>query len=163
MASQKSETEILLKNLIDLLSKGNSHALLDDALKDIPFELLHKTPENLPYNLWQMAQHILISQKDILDFSSDPNYKSPQWPEGYWPSNSQPSSKEEWESCLIQIKKDRESFIELLKEKAENLYKPFDYGDGQSLLREALVLADHNAYHTAEIIVLRRLLGNWKK
>ncbi|MEO8819893.1 MAG: DinB family protein [Ginsengibacter sp.] len=163
MASQKSENEILLKNLIEFLSKGNSHVLLDDALKDIPFELLNKTPENLPYNLWQMTQHIRISQKDILNFCCDPDYKSPEWPEGYWPANKQPSSKEEWESCVEQIKEDRESFIGLLKEKNESLCEPFDHGNDQSLLREALVLADHNAYHTAEIIVLRRLLGNWKK
>jgi hypothetical protein len=163
MKSQKTETEILLKNLIELLNKGNSHVLLEDALANIPFVLLGKTPENLPYNLWQMAEHIRISQKDILEFSRNPKYKSPQWPEGYWPSNIKPSSEEEWENCLRQIKEDRKSFIAILKEEAENLYKPFDHGEGQTLLREALVLADHNAYHTAEIIVLRRLLGNWGK
>src|SRR5665213_988015 len=159
MKSQKSETEILLKNLIELLNKGKSHVLLDDALDNIPFGLLDKTPENLPYNLWQMTEHIRISQKDILEFSRNSKYKSPQWPKGYWPSNTKPSSEQEWKNCLRQIKEDRESFIALLKEKAENLYEPFEHGNGQTLLREALVLADHNAYHTAEIIVLRRLLG----
>jgi len=154
MKSQKSETEILLKNLIELLNKGNSHVLLDDALDNIPFGMLGKTPENLPYNLWQMSEHIRISQKDILEFSRNSKYKSPQWPEGYWPSNTQPSSEEEWENCLRQIKEDRESFIALLKEKAENLYEHFEHGNGQTLLREALVLADHNAYHTGEIIIL---------
>ncbi len=163
MTSQKSEHELLLKNLVDLLGKGNAHVLLDDALEGIPFGLLDKTPENLPYNLWQIAEHIRISQYDILEFSRNADYKSPKWPEGYWPSNSKPSSEEEWENCLREIKKGRMSFIELLKEEVENLYKPFEHGNGQNLLREALVLADHNSYHTGEIIVLRRLLNNWKK
>lgn len=163
MPTQQSETKVLLENLIGLLTKGNSHVTLDAALQEIPFELVAKTPENLPYNLWQLAEHIRISQKDILDFSQGPEYQSRQWPKEYWPEKDKPSSKEEWENCLIQIKKDRESFIELLKANSDNFYKPFDHGDGQTLLREALVLADHNAYHTAEIIVLRRLLGNWGK
>jgi|SRR6185437_5801286 len=163
MKSQKPVTEILLKNLIELLNKGNSHVLLEDALNNIPFGLLSKTPENLPYNLWQMSEHIRISQKDILEFSRNPKYKSPKWPEGYWPTNTKPSTEDEWENCLSQIKEDKESFIALLKEKAEYLYEPFEHGNGQTLLREALVLADHNSYHTAEIIVLRRLLGNWGK
>jgi hypothetical protein len=163
MASQKSENEILLKNLMELLDKENSHASLDNALKDIPFDLLSKTPQNLPYNLWQMAEHIRISQKDILEFSQNPDYKSPKWPEEYWPSEDKPSSEEEWENCVKEIKNDRESFMKLLKEAGENVYKNFEHGSGQNLLREALVLADHNSYHTAEIIIIRRLLGNWKK
>lgn len=163
MPSLKPDTEILLKNLIELLNGGNSHVKLDETLQDIPFGLLDKKPGILPYNLWQMAEHIRISQNDILEFSRDPDYKSPKWPEGYWPLKIKPSSEEEWGNCIRQIKKDRESFIELLKVNAENLSKPFAHGAGQSLLREALVLADHNSYHTGEIIVLRRLLGNWGK
>lgn len=158
-----SENSALVDNLIDLLNKGNAHVSLDDSLKNIPFDLLGKKPQNLPYSLWQIAEHIRISQSDILEFSRDANYKSPQWPEGYWPENPTPSSEEEWEKCVLQIKEDRKTFISLLKDSADNLFIPFDYGNGQTLLREALVLADHNSYHTGEIVVLRRLLDDWKK
>jgi len=163
MKEEKSKTEALISSLINLLDKENAHISLEKALKDIPFDLLGKKPNGLPYSIWQLTEHIRISQFDILEFSRNPEYQSPEWPEGYWPSETKPKSEDEWEKCVEQIKKDRNSFIELLKTNAETLYEPFKHGDGQSLLREALVLADHNSYHTGEIIVLRRLLNNWGK
>jgi hypothetical protein len=162
MQTQKSYNDLLISNLIQLLSKGNAHATLDDALRNIPYKLLAETPAGLPYNIWQIAQHIRISQWDILEFSRNPKYKSPEWPKGYWPSEREPASEEAWKKCVHQIKEDRNTFIELIKNAGENLYKPIPGGDGQTLFREALVLADHNSYHTGEIIVLRRLLGDWK-
>jgi hypothetical protein len=163
MQVQNSEHDILVSNLISLFNKGNSHATLDDALKNIPYQLLSETPAGLPYNIWQLAEHIRISQWDILEFSRNPNYTSPEWPKGYWPSEKAPSSEDAWKKCVHQIKEDRDSFIELIKNAGQNLYTRITGGDGQTLLREALVLADHNSYHTAEIIVLRRLLNDWKK
>jgi hypothetical protein len=156
------KTSTIISNLVNLLNKGNSHASLDDALKNIPFDLLNKIPEALPYSIWQLAEHIRISQSDILQFSKDSKYESPKWPQGYWPSSKSVSSEKDWKDCIEQIKNDRAAFIELLKNAGDDLYKPFPYGDGQTLLREALVLADHNSYHTGEIIVLRRLLNDWK-
>ncbi len=163
MQTQKSENDLLISNLTNLLTKANAHATLDDALKNIPFELLSKTPEGLPYNIWQLAEHIRISQWDILEFSRNTDYQSPDWPAGYWPAEKAPSSEDAWKKCVDEIKKDRNSFVELIKNAGENLYTRIPNGDGQTLLREALVLADHNSYHTAEIIVLRRLLNDWKK
>ncbi|MGN6250029.1 MAG: DinB family protein [Ginsengibacter sp.] len=158
-----SENTALVSNLVDLLNKGNAHVSLDDALKDIPFDLLGKKPRSLPYSLWQIAEHIRIAQSDILEFSRDASYQSPAWPEGYWPKETKPASEEEWKKCLNRIKKDRKEFIKLLQNSAAELFTVFEHGDGQTLLREALVLADHNSYHTGEIIVLRRLLDNWPK
>ncbi|MGN6532319.1 MAG: DinB family protein [Ginsengibacter sp.] len=163
MKTENTKNEVLIWNLTDLLNKGNAHISLADALKNIPFELLSKTPPSLPYNIWQLAEHIRISQWDILEFSRNPDYKSPEWPKGYWPSEKTPSSEDAWKKCVQQIKEDRHSFIELIKNAGENLYTRIPGGDGQTLLREALVLADHNSYHTAEIVVLRRLLNDWKK
>ncbi|MEO7834197.1 MAG: DinB family protein, partial [Ginsengibacter sp.] len=154
MAGQKTENNSLISNLIYLLVKGNAHASLDDALKNIPFEILNKKPAGLPYNIWQLAEHIRISQSDILEFSRNPNHQSPKWPEGYWPSSPTVTTKEEWQNCIEKIILDRESFIDVLNKSQEDLYRPFTYGDGQTLLRETLVLADHNSYHTGEIIVL---------
>ncbi|HEU5052551.1 MAG TPA: DinB family protein [Hanamia sp.] len=158
-----SENSVLVANLADLLNKGNAHVSLDDSLEDIPFEHLGKKPHGLPYSLWQVAEHIRIAQSDILEFSRDASYQSPEWPEGYWPKETKPGSEEEWKKCLDLIKKDRKEFINLLQNSSENLFTVFAHGDGQTLLREALVLADHNSYHTGEIIVLRRLLDNWPK
>ena len=162
MKTENDKTSVVIQQLADLLNKGNAHVSLDDALKDIPFEMLAKTPVGLPYSIWQLAEHIRISQLDILEFSRDPKYQSPKWPDGYWPSSTTIETKEEWQDCINKIKNDRDSFIELIKNSGKDLYKPFTHGDGQTLLREALVLADHNSYHTGEIIVLRRLLNDWK-
>lgn len=162
MQKEKPNNSVLIKNLEDLLKTGNAHASLDDALKNIPFDLLGEKPENLPYSIWQLSEHIRIAQWDILEFCRNEKHVSPKWPEGYWPSDAKPASKADWEKCIEQIKEDRKSFIELLTTSAENIYKPFDYGNGQTLLKEALVLADHNSYHTGEIIIMRRLLNDWK-
>ena len=163
MPTQKLNTEVVIKNLADLLKKGNAHASLDDALHNITFDLLGKKVKNLPYSIWQLAEHIRIAQWDILEFCRNEKHISPKWPDGYWPSETAPKSKEDWEKCIQKIQSDRKEFIALLNDADENLYKPFSYGKGQSLLKETLVLADHNSYHTGEIIILRRLLNDWKK
>ena len=163
MPTNKNHENSLIKNLEHLLDKGHAHVSLDDALKDLPFEVLGEKPGNLPYSIWQLTSHIRIAQWDILEFSRNENHISPKWPEGYWPAEAGPGSIAEWEKCMLQIKDDRKAFIKLLKDAGDQLYAPFPYGDGQSLLKEALVLADHNSYHTGEIIVVRKLLNVWNR
>ena len=163
METQKNAgNKDLIDNLINLIEKGNAHASLDEALKDMPYSLLGETPTNLPYSIWQLAEHIRISQWDIIEFSKNAKHASPQWPDEYWPAEATPQSEEEWEKCIKAIKEDRKEFIDLVKNAGDDLYKHFEHGDGQSLLKEGLVLADHNSYHTGEIIIIRRLLGAWK-
>ncbi len=165
MQKQKIDSinnKIIVDNLADLLEAGNAHATLDEALKDIPFSLLCETPQGVPYSIWQLAEHIRIAQWDILEFSKDPGHVSPKWPDAYWPKETKPASEGVWKKCVEAIKADREEFIFLIKNAGDDLYKPFKHGDGQSLLKEALVLADHNSYHTGEIIVIRRLLHTWQ-
>ena len=166
MKSQKSISSVhqtLIKNLVDLIEKGNAHVSLDNALERMPFLLLGERPGNLPYSIWQLAEHIRIAQWDLLEFSRNSKHVSPKWPDEYWPKETAPKSEDEWQKCIQQIKDDRKSFIELIKNSGDDLYKPFDYGSGQSLLKEAMVLADHNSYHTGEIIIIRRLLNAWNK
>lgn len=162
MTDVNKNTETVISNLVDLLNRGNAHASLDEALKNIPFNLLGEKPSGLPYSIWQITEHIRIAQWDIVEFSKNEKHVSPKWPDEYWPSAIKPASEEEWKNCMEEIKRDRHSFIDLLKN-AKDIYKPFTHGEGQTLLGEALVLADHNSYHTGEIIILRRLLGDWKK
>ena len=161
---QTTSTEInnTIKELISLLKKGNAHVSFNDAIKDIPFEDLSKKPDNLPYSIWQLIEHIRITQKDILDFSCSNNYKALNWPDDYWPKEIAPKNEAAWKKSVTEIKDDLKQFIELLKDENVDLLKPFEHGDGQNLLREALLIADHTSYHTGEIIVLRRLLGNWR-
>lgn len=164
MKAQKntsSEFIILVKNLVDLIEKGNAHISLDKALENVPFDVLGERPDNLPYSIWQIIEHIRIAQWDILEFSRDANHVSPEWPEGYWPKETAPQSQDAWQKCVEKIKTERSSFIELIENAGDDLFKPFEHGNGQSLLKEALVLADHNSYHCGEIIVIRRLLNAW--
>ena len=162
MQSIKAQEELLVSHLEDLLIKGNAHVTLDDALNDIPFEILGEKPADLPYSIWQLAEHLRIAQFDILDFSRNADYAHLKWPDDYWPKENYPASENDWQQCVDQIKADRKAFIDLLNSVANTLYKPIAHGTGQTLLREALVLADHNSYHTGQIILLRKMLNAWK-
>jgi len=157
-----SNTKDLIKQLKDLILKGNAHATTDHALQNVPVEIRGVVPDNLPYSIWQITEHIRITQADILDFSKNPDYKEIAWPADYWPKEKHPRDDAAWEHTVAQIKKDRSDFVELLEKDDVDLYIPFPWGDGQNLLREALLIGDHNSYHTGEIIVIRRLLGHWK-
>src|SRR3954471_3176551 len=141
---QTTSTEInkIIKELISLLKKGNAHVSFNDAIKDIPFEDLSKKPDNLPYSIWQLIEHIRITQKDILDFSRNNNYKALNWPDDYWPKEIAPKNEASWKKSVNEIKDDLKQFIELLKDENVDLLTPFEHGDGQNLLREALLIAD---------------------
>lgn len=153
--------EPLVEELVQLLEKGNAHVPFAEACADVPASLLNKPVEGLPYTLWQLAEHIRIAQWDIVEFCLDPAHKSPKWPDEYWPDANQPADQARWEACLAQIEQDRARFISLLRNPDQDLLKPFAHGTGQNLLREAFLIADHTAYHTGQIILLRRLLHNW--
>ena len=155
-------TKEVVKQLKDLLLAGNAHVSLNNAFKDVAENIRGIVPDKLPYSIWQLAEHIRIAQWDILEFSRNPRHVSPKWPEGYWPKETAPADDDAWKNCIIRIKKDREAFIALLEDPEVDLYKTFAHGDGQNLLREALLIADHNSYHIGEVIAIRRLLGDWK-
>ncbi|MCJ8209743.1 DinB family protein [Mucilaginibacter sp. RS28] len=155
-----NEHNILIDELIKLLEGGSAHATFEDAVAGLSHELLSVKPDDLPYSIWQLVEHIRIAQWDMLEFSRDANHQSPKWPDDYWPKEAAPADEEAWNKALAQIKSDREEFIELLR--SGDIYKALEHGDGQSILHEALQIADHNSYHTAEIILIRRLLKAWK-
>jgi hypothetical protein len=152
--------ETLLKELIKLLEGGGAHATVKDALNNLPPDLRGVKPHNLPYSIWQLAEHIRIAQWDMLEFSKDGSHTSPKWPDDYWPKESSPANNDAWDKTVEQINTDRDEFIALLK--SHDIYEKIPHGSGQTLLREALQMADHTSYHTSEIILLRRLLGAWK-
>ena len=161
MAGTTLEQE-LKAQLKALLDGGQAPAKLDDAVADVPFTSQGKVPAGLPYSPWQLLEHIRIAQRDILEFSdnADGSYKPMKWPDDYWPKEPAPPDETAWDKSVAAMRADRAAFEKLLKER--DLVEPFPWGDGQNLLREALLIADHEAYHTGELIVARRLLGAWK-
>jgi len=155
------EIVTLRKQLADLLTKAEAHASFDDVVKGFPGKLHGVVPEGLPYSAWQLLDHLRIAQNDILRFSTESKYKSPAWPMGYWAKKPEPPSGTAWPEAVKQVTTDRDAFVKLIA--TEDLFAPFAWGDGQTLLREALLIADHNAYHVGELLMVRRLLGAWKK
>lgn len=156
-----SKSNPLITALKDLLTGGHAHATFEDAVKNLPADLQGLTPPNMPYSIWQLVEHIRITQWDILEFSKSEKHQSPDWPSGYWPKEKAPANAAAWKHSLEQIHQDRKAFISLLEQADADLYTPFPWGDGQNLLREAMLIADHTSYHTGEIIVLRRMLKAW--
>ncbi len=160
--SEQPLRAVLLEQLTTLLDGGEAHVTLDDALASLPFEKQGIVPPGLPYSAWQLLEHLRIAQRDILDFSDNASgsYKPMTWPDNYWPKDPVPPDHTAWQRSIDQIRTDRDRFDNLLQ--TDDLTKPFPWGQGQTLLREALLIADHNAYHLGEIVAVRRLLGEWK-
>ena len=158
--AMQNDNELLIAELEKLLKGGTAHVGFEDAIADLPEALLGQTPENLPYSIWQLVEHIRIAQADMLDFSRNPQYKALNWPDDYWPKEPAPIDKAAFDRSVQAIGEDLDAFIQLLRQ--GDLYTPFLHGEGQTLLREALQLADHTAYHVAEIVVIRRLLDVWR-
>lgn len=160
-SSPTDPIDFVIAELKELLETGNAHAPFEKAVMDVPPQLLGVLPEGSAYSIWQLTEHIRIAQWDILEFSRNPDHVSPAWPDEYWPKDPAPPNAQSWKKTLDQIAADKKAFIALLHKAGAEIYTPFPYGDGQSLFREALVLADHNSYHTAEIVLTRRVLGAW--
>ncbi len=158
MAENALKTD-LLKQLRALLDGGQAHATLADAVADMPPALQGSRPDGVPYSAWQLLEHLRITQRDILDFSdnADGSYKPLEWPAQYWPAEAEPPTADAWASAIKAIQHDRQAFESLLE--TRDLVQPFPWGEGQNLLREALLIGDHNAYHIGELVLLRRLLG----
>ena len=144
-----------------MLLKANAHVTFSDAVKNLPAELRETVPPNMPYSIWQLVEHIRITQYDILDFSRNPGYKELDWPKDYWPKEAAPKDAAAWEHSVMQVEKDLHAFIALLEAPDADLFTPFPHGSGQHLFREAVLLVDHNSYHTGEIVAIRRMLGAW--
>jgi DinB superfamily len=163
MSAQADQHAELRKQLLALLDGGQAHVTFDDAVKNFPDELRGTIPVDLPYSAWQLLEHLRITQRDILNFSAPPTggYHAINWPDDYWPKSADPPTKQAWDQTIEAIRTDLKLFEDLIKKPESDLFKPFRWGDGQNLLREALLIADHTAYHLGELVVLRRLLGVW--
>jgi hypothetical protein len=155
------QDKILRQHLVDLLQGGNAHVKFDDVISNFPAELRGQKATNLPHSAWMLLEHMRIAQWDILEFSRNRKHKSPDWPKGYWPATEDPPSVAQWNASIKQFRADLKQFADLVKNPKTDLFAKIPWGDGQTILREALLVADHNAYHLAQIVDVRRLLGAW--
>jgi hypothetical protein len=151
----------LRQHLLYLLKEGGAHAKFEDVIKDFPAKLRGQKIPNFPHTAWMLLEHLRIAQRDILEFSRNPKHKSPKWPDGYWPKTDAPPSPVAWTKSIATFRKDLKAMESLIRNPKTDLYAPLPWGEGQTVLREALLVADHNAYHIGQLVTLRRLLGAW--
>lgn len=156
------ETDSLREHLSELLKSRNAHADFDAAVADFPPALRGAKPKGVPYSAWELLEHIRLAQSDILEFSRDPKHVSPKWPDGYWPKKAAPPSAAAWNKSIKSVRSDLKAMEDLVANKKSDLFARIPHGSGQTLLREALLVADHNAYHVGQLVLLRKLLGAWK-
>lgn len=152
----------LRQHLVKLLSKRQAHVAFDAAVSEMPPELQGRKPEGAAHTPWEILEHLRIAQWDILEFSRDPKHVSPNFPNGYWPREEAPPEPGSWDKSVDLFRSDLQAFRELVEDSSTDLLTPIPHGDGQTVLREVLVVADHNAYHLGELVLVRRLLGAWR-
>jgi hypothetical protein len=151
----------LRDHLLYLLRGGGAHIHFDAASADLPPNLRGAKPAGVPHTPWRLLEHMRIAQWDILEFSRNPKHVSPTFPDGYWPRDDAPPDDAAWEKSVAAFRSDLQAMCTLVADPAIDLFARIPHGDGQTILREALLVADHNAYHLGQLIVVRRALGAW--
>lgn len=152
----------LREHLCWLIREGHAHVAFEAAFGDVPESKRGIRPEGLPWSLWELLEHVRICQWDILAFSRSADHVSPPHPAGYWPASPEPPTPTAWDDAYAAVLADRAAMEQLIRDPRADLFAPFPWGDGQTLLREATLIADHNAYHLGQAIAVRRLLGCWE-
>ena len=158
----KDHEQSLRKHLVELLGGGGAHAKFEDAIKGLPPKLRGAKPTNFPHSPWMLLEHLRLAQWDILEFSRNAKHASPKWPEGYWPKKEAPPTAAAWNKSIQQFRRDLKAVQSLVANPKTDLFAKIPWGDGQTILREVLLVADHNAYHLAQLVDVRRMLGAWK-
>jgi hypothetical protein len=152
----------LREDLVKLLRGGNAHADFDSAVKGLPVTARGKRPKGVSHSPWEILEHLRIAQSDILDFSRNKNYIAPKWPDDYWPTTPTPPNANSWAKSVRAFRDDLEAMCHLVMKPSTDLFARIPHGDGQTILREALLVADHNSYHIGQLVLVRQLLGAWK-
>jgi hypothetical protein len=152
----------LREHVLYLLGGGGAHLDFDTAIADLPASKRGVRPSGLPYSAWELLEHMRIAQWDILEFSRNPKHVSPEWSAGYWPITPAPPDSAAWDKSVAAFRADLAAMQELVKDEKTDLFARIPHGEGQTILREALLMADHNAYHLGQLVSVRRLRGAWK-
>jgi hypothetical protein len=155
------DPDALRQHLLELLDGGHAHPDFETAIADLPADLRGAKPPGLPHTPWRLLEHMRIAQWDILRFSIDPDHVSPEFPSGYWPEGDAPPDPGAWDRSLESFRADLQAMKDLVSDSKTDLFAKIPHGQGQTILREALLVADHNSYHIGQLITIRRLLGAW--
>jgi hypothetical protein len=159
-AAQRTEDQPLRDHLLFLLKGEGAHIGFDDALSNWPTRSAGEKIAKFPHTAWMLLEHMRLAQWDIVEFSRNPKHVSPKWPEGYWPESEAPPNDEAWNASVAAFKKDLHALERLVGNRKIDFYARIPWGDGQTILREALLVADHNAYHLGQLVMLRKSLGD---
>jgi len=157
----RDESKALREHLLYLLRGGGAHLSFEAAVADFPVKLRGVKAAGLPHTAWDLLEHMRIAQWDILDFCRNPGYQELEFPSGYWPKQDAPPSAAAWNKSVKTFRADLKAMEKLVADPSTDLFAAIRHGDGQTILREALLVADHNAYHLGQLVTLRRLLGAW--
>jgi hypothetical protein len=156
----KADT-IIREQLVALLAGGNAHLTFEQAVSGFPVAFINRKPPNTPYTPWHLLEHMRIAQWDILEFIQNPAHISPGWPEGYWPPQEAEADESQWQQTIAAFKTDLKTLQDLMAEPTTDLFAPLALGPEYTILREILVVADHNAYHIGEFAILRQVMSTW--
>lgn len=156
-----STEQSLRDHVLYLLRGGGAHLDFEKAIADLPAALRGGKPAGQPHTPWRLVEHLRIAQWDILEFCRNPNHVSPKFPDGYWPKSDAPADDPAWDRSITAFRADLRAMQDLVTNPATDLFAAIPHGEGQTILREALLVADHNAYHLGQLVLLRRLLGAW--
>ncbi len=154
--------QALRRHLHYLLTEGGAHVQFDDAVKGMPFELQGKRPKGGEHSPWQLLEHLRITLWDIVEFSLDPKHVSPEFPSGYWPATQRPPDEKAWSKSAAAFRAHLKVMTKLVEDDSVDLFARIPHGEGQTILREVLLAADHTAYHLGQLVEVRRALGAWK-
>lgn len=148
--------KILRDQLVSAIGGGESHITFEKVVKDFPPAARGQKPQGAPHSAWELVEHMRIAQRDILDFARDANHQSPAFPDGYWPKTEAPPSDDAWQKSVSAFEQDAKELAQLIRN--SDLFTPFPHGDGQILLREAILVANHNSYELGQLVFLKRML-----
>jgi hypothetical protein len=156
-----SPDKALREHVLYLLKGGGAHAKFEDVIEGIPPKLRGQKPSGFPHSAWMLLEHMRLAQWDILEFSRNAQHESPEWPGGYWPKSEASPSATIWDASIKSFRADLKAMQDLVANPKTDLFARIPWGDGQTILREAMLIADHNAYHLGQLVDVRRLLGAW--
>jgi hypothetical protein len=156
--TQADRDASLREHLLKLLTAEQAHLSFETAIKNFPADLRGKRPKGADHSAWELLEHLRIAMNDILDFSINPKYKALDWPAGYWPATATPPDEKAWDKSLRAFRKDLKAFCALISDPETDLFVRIPHGDGQTILREAMLIADHNAYHVGQLVLVKKIL-----
>jgi hypothetical protein len=159
----RDDIKALREHVLYLLRGGGAHLDFNETISNFPVRLRGVRPAKLPYTAWRLLEHMRIAQWDILDFCRNPKYTPLDFPSGYWPRGDSPPNSGTWAKAVKDFRTDLNAIQRLVADPRTDLFAAIPHGEGQTILREALLVADHNAYHLGQLVILRRLLGIWKE